>query len=585
MLKMVDGTGIIGVDMVCPLGGAVSPPQPPNFDKVEMEGVGSLMLPNSLEAPLERVELIGNSTQFTTTGAQLTPLSQDNLCNKDGLTAVMNPDGSVNIIGTPTKQFASVMAIEIIGLEAGTYYISGGSINDGKIVYQCNVVRADGSREYFSNRLMELKSDDQYRLYLLTYNSSNLTEVNDTIYPMLNKGSKALPFEPYTGGNPSPSPEYPQEIKSVGKKVDEKYLLDLKITGKNLLNVSSEAISGKNADGKYNIQDGVITFNTINNWGGDFIYFNSVDVRNNKNLTFSANATLPEDLNNPQVGCRILVNAYDKNGSLLMDAEKIFAENSYQWIYNEYYKGFCYYKRINESLLAKLADEVDKITVGVCYLNTVADYPVSISNVQVEYGTVNTEYEPYTEQSVQIALDEPLRGIKRPFNREFIQETLSQSGIIRRFKEIEITKNARILTHLGNYGAPEINSILARYPDASLKKRGAVLCEELKIGNAWGSEEESIYMTEQGIDFRLSRERLRLGSDTTPEENQAAVIKYLTDHPLHCVAELNVPTTEPFPESVQAQLSSLHSENGTTHVFVDSGEVPCGIKLTYRKEI
>ena len=63
MLKMVDGTGIIGVDMVCPLGGAVSPPQPPNYDNVEMEGVGSLMLPNSLEAPVERVELIGNSVQ------------------------------------------------------------------------------------------------------------------------------------------------------------------------------------------------------------------------------------------------------------------------------------------------------------------------------------------------------------------------------------------------------------------------------------------------------------------------------------------------------------------------------------------
>lgn len=60
---MVDGTGIIGVDMVCPLGGAVSPPQPPNYDKVEMEGVGSLTLPNSLKAPLERLELIGNSVQ------------------------------------------------------------------------------------------------------------------------------------------------------------------------------------------------------------------------------------------------------------------------------------------------------------------------------------------------------------------------------------------------------------------------------------------------------------------------------------------------------------------------------------------
>ena len=63
MLKMVDGTGIIGVDMVCPLGATVSPPQPPNYDKVEMEGVGSLMLPNSLKAPLEGLELIGNSVQ------------------------------------------------------------------------------------------------------------------------------------------------------------------------------------------------------------------------------------------------------------------------------------------------------------------------------------------------------------------------------------------------------------------------------------------------------------------------------------------------------------------------------------------
>lgn len=33
---------------------------------------------------------------------------------------------------------------------------------------------------------------------------------------MLNEGSTALPWEPYTGGKPSPSPEYPQEITSAG---------------------------------------------------------------------------------------------------------------------------------------------------------------------------------------------------------------------------------------------------------------------------------------------------------------------------------------------------------------------------------
>lgn len=33
---------------------------------------------------------------------------------------------------------------------------------------------------------------------------------------MINSGSVALPFEPYTGGKPSPSPDYPQEIQSAG---------------------------------------------------------------------------------------------------------------------------------------------------------------------------------------------------------------------------------------------------------------------------------------------------------------------------------------------------------------------------------
>ena len=34
---------------------------------------------------------------------------------------------------------------------------------------------------------------------------------------MLSSGSTALPYEPYTGGAPSPSPDYPQEITSAGK--------------------------------------------------------------------------------------------------------------------------------------------------------------------------------------------------------------------------------------------------------------------------------------------------------------------------------------------------------------------------------
>ena len=52
------------------------------------------------------------------------------------------------------------------------------------------------------------------------------------------ESTTVTPYEPYTGGKPSPSTEYPQEIKSVGQWNEEKqkYEVDVKVTGKNLLN-------------------------------------------------------------------------------------------------------------------------------------------------------------------------------------------------------------------------------------------------------------------------------------------------------------------------------------------------------------
>ena len=382
MLKMVDGTGIIGVDMVCPLGGAVSLPQPPNFDKVEMEGVGSLMLPNSLKAPLERVELLGNSVQ---------------------------------------------------------------------------------------------------------------------------------------GENPAP--DNPQEIKSAGR-LDEasgKYLLDVKVTGRNILS---------DVKGMYNI-------------------FVPCPIKAGTTVT-------------------LITNGVESDGGNIL-----FTTDS----------GEDYWYAIDKGV-TKVARSINKNVIGFKNLLQKKD---GLKYCLVIGDTDN--YEPYTGQSVQIALDEPLRGIRRITDGKNVQEALNSSGITRRFKRVEITKDTPIVCTLGQYGASEINTVICRYRDTSLKKTGAILCGELKNINNWAKEEESVAMTEQGIDFRLSRERLGLGSDTTPEENKVAVIKYLENHPLHCIAELNEPITEPLLESIQQQLQALHSENGTTHVFVDSGEVPCGIKLTYRKEI
>ena len=77
---------------------------------------------------------------------------------------------------------------------------------------------------------------------------------------------------------------------------------------------------------------------------------------------------------------------------------------------------------------------------------------------------------------------------------------------------------------------------------------------------------------------------LRINMPKTLATDLQTFKTWLSQNPLTVDYVLAEPVTEPLPGSVQAQLQALHSENGTTHVFVDSGEVPCGIKLTYRKE-
>lgn len=318
------------------------------------------------------------------------------------------------------------------------------------------------------------------------------------------------------------------------------YFFDVKVTGKNLFN--KELI-------KKAMQ------------GVSYLYV-PIYVKKGSKVSFSYSKTLPSGLNFYVLLARDMGASY----------------GSYSWLYHSTATSLCN----NEGTFVADNDVISLSFFG-------SDLDIMIENLfnylQIEISDKPTPYEPYTEQTVQIALDEPLRGIVRINDGKNVQEALNSSGITRRFKEVEITKDTLITYTLGQYGAPETNTVLCRYKDASLKKTGAILCGELKNINNWAKEEESVTMTEQGIDFRLSRERLGLGSDTTPEENKVAVIKYLTEHPLHCVAELNAPTTEPLPESVQAQLSSLHSENGTTHINIDSGEVEAGIKLTYRKEI
>lgn len=237
MLKMVDGTGIIGVDMICPLG--VSTPQPPNYDRVELEGTGMLVLPNSLDAPLERLELGGKTEQVQTTGAQLFEASRYEGVTKNGVTVTVK-DGVITATGTPNinawiQVFVSRENYQKLFKPENKIYLKTNKSKDCN--YDFGIYGAFGSpiigtiRESNSGRVLpaELPRNDTDFYFFIDVKIG--TELKGSIKPIVYHDGDGT-WEPYTGGKPSPSPEYPQEIKNVGKWNEEtqKYEVDVKIT-------------------------------------------------------------------------------------------------------------------------------------------------------------------------------------------------------------------------------------------------------------------------------------------------------------------------------------------------------------------
>lgn len=219
MLKMVDGTGIIGVDMICPLG--VSTPQPPNYDRVELEGTGMLVLPNSLYAPLERLELGGKTEQVTTTGAQLFEAKNAELNKWVDSTGIIATVGRNCIFRLNVKP-NTVYQVNILSASC-TFSFSQFSKEN---VFLERTVFSKGTKSFKCTTTENV----DYAYFLIGGTVDNINGIINDV--MLYEGEEYKNYEPYTGGKPSPSSEYEQEVKNAGKWNEEtqKYEVDVKIT-------------------------------------------------------------------------------------------------------------------------------------------------------------------------------------------------------------------------------------------------------------------------------------------------------------------------------------------------------------------
>lgn len=516
MLKMVDGTGIIGVDMICPLG--VSTPQPPNYDKVEVEGTGILVLPNSLDAPLERLELGGKTEQVSTRGVNL--FDEKLLLDFDSKNYDKTQSGS----GFYYYKFPV----------SGTVTVSTKNANkNGE--YLTVGIKPDGSDKTWlshgSAAISKYKTltPEDGNIYLGVNN--NLERVKSMIQNtggiIINEGSAAQPYEPYTGNKPSPSPEYPQEIKNSGKWNEEKqkYEVDVKITGKNLFDMNKFIDTcnfTKNEDGTFRIDKYVERYDCF----------------------IPANTILSIEV----------LKVEDSSGAAALE---LFYEDG-----KSMYIGF--------SLVGVKTFLIQK---DVAYIKVLAYRKHEYKYIQLEKGRTATPYEPYKEQTLTLTSDRPITKWDRLveqggeigwlYKSKIIDGFDGQSSnITRGWKQAEVQHFSVVFTDVPN-GNGNGDIYVDRYRAIAMSYTKA----EFGICCNWNS----------GVKFF-----------SAPNETVKTVDdfkKWLTENPLTIAYETESTEFVPLPQSEQAAIRALKTYYPTTVITADGGELDPDIKATYRKEI
>lgn len=222
------------------------------IEDTEMQGEPPLTLKDCIGEPFNGLVLYGKSTQVTTTGAQLfEPIS--NKLNSNGITITFDENGEKIVVSGTSESSQAFQISKPIRMQAGEKYvltIDEAHQFENTWLRSSNGVNFGWFGKNTNNRLIITVPDSiAERTDCVMYASTSKgIAYNFTInHLMLNAGDTALPWEPYTGGKPSPSPDYPQEIVSAG----EDGSVTVKVTGRNILDMRNSKESVANSGVTY----------------------------------------------------------------------------------------------------------------------------------------------------------------------------------------------------------------------------------------------------------------------------------------------------------------------------------------------
>lgn len=221
-----------------------------------IEGYPPLIGEKSIKDKPVKIGLQGWTEQDKYNGYQLFDASKLLSKEQGGAIVTNNDDGSFTISGNGSLSetfsiqydFSTEEAIKLI--KEGNFYLKVNSVTIPSVYYGIYEISTGSAIKVltskngsylgtnFTNEEISKISSGEYKLSELIYGSYGSTILPGTIKPMIYQYGDGT-YEPYTGGQPSPSPEYQQDVNNAGKYNEEigKYEVEVKLTGKNLLDI------------------------------------------------------------------------------------------------------------------------------------------------------------------------------------------------------------------------------------------------------------------------------------------------------------------------------------------------------------
>lgn len=177
--------------------------------------LGAVNIADSDDGAVRNLVIGGRSEQISTNGYQLLDYATFAGDELRGVKTDILQDGSVHISGTSTESgWCGRTFLPNLVITPGTYVFQVFGSHPKMAILTADWHSIVDLASSQSSAIFTVDSD-KIAKHMCCFSSVAGEEFEFTVKFMLENGGTAHDWEPYTGGAPSPSPDYPQEIRSV----------------------------------------------------------------------------------------------------------------------------------------------------------------------------------------------------------------------------------------------------------------------------------------------------------------------------------------------------------------------------------